>query len=327
MNLTKNSLGNQIKHRKRINYNNIILLSVLVMILIIFTVFGKREFFNYNNLATLLKNMAVPGIIALGLTPLMISRGIDISFGANLGLSSVVIATLYANGVNIYIALLLGILLSTFLGFLNGTIIESFKLNPLIATLGTMSVFMAISLIITHGNKPISIIADATLKLAFGSFLRIPIALWFFIILILIYYFIINFTVAGRVVYLIGANPLGAYSTGIKIKKIRIVLYSFFGMMVGIASLIAMSSSGTGNAVLGLGLLLPTLSGILLGGIGLEGGSGTIWGTFLGVSIVHILFNGLTIIGIESNIIEVIKGALLIIIVSIYSINSRRGTN
>ena len=95
--------------------------------------------------------------------------------------------------------------------------------------------------------------------------------------------------------------------------------------MIGIASVFSTGFSGSGNAYNGAGLILPTLSAILLGGIGLEGGSGNIWGTVLGVFIINIIFNGLTVLGVESNVIQVLQGALLIIIVSIYTINSRRG--
>ena len=323
MNLTKKSSENQVKSRRRINVNNLILLGVLLVLFTIFSILSEG-FFDYRNLSTMIKNMVLPGILALGLTPLMISRGIDISFGSNLALSSVIMATLYISGVNIYLILIIGIACSTFFAFINGLIIESFKLNPLIATLGTTSILMAFGLILTGGNKPISIISDVTLFLAFDSILNVPVPIWFFVVLIAIYYFIVNYTVTGRLIYLIGANPLGAFSCGVKVKKIRILLYTFFGTMIGIAAIFAMSSSGTGNAMLGVGILLPTLSAILLGGIGLEGGSGTIWGTLLGVFIVSMLFNGFTLMGVESNIVEILQGALLIIIVSIYTINTRR---
>lgn len=323
MNKTKTSSENQIRQRRRINTNNLILLGVAIILFTIFSIFGEG-FFDYRNLSTMLKNMVVPGIIALGLTPLMISRGIDISFGSNVALSSVIMALLHANGLNIYLVLAIGIICSTFFGFFNGIIIESFKLNPLIATLGSMSIFMAFGLILTNGNKPISIISDVTLYLAFDSILNIPVPIWFLAVLIIIYFFIMTFTVTGRTIYLIGANPLGAFSCGIKVRKVRIMLYTFFGAMVGIAAIFAMSTSGTGQAMLGVGILLPTLSAILLGGIGLEGGSGNIWGTLLGVIIVKMLFNGFTRIGVEANIIEMLQGGLLIVIVSIYTLTAAR---
>ena len=163
------------------------------------------------------------------------------------------------------------------------------------------------------------------LNFSFGYFWKLPIPVWIFIVIILIYHIVIRYTVTGRVIYLIGANPLASYSCGIRVKKVRIVLYSFFGLMVGIASIFAIGFSGTGNAYLGAGLILPTLSAILLGGIGLEGGSGNVWGTVLGVLIINIIFNGLSLMGIPANIIDILQGFILITIVSIYTFSSKRG--
>jgi ribose/xylose/arabinose/galactoside ABC-type transport system permease subunit len=254
----------------------------------------------------------------------MISRGIDVSFGSSLSLASVVIALLYANGINIYLALIAALLLCTAVGFVNGLLIEFFNLNALIATLGTMSMYMALALVIAKGDATIGILAEGLLALSFGSFFKVPMLLWVFIFLILIYYFVLNYTLAGRIVFLIGANPLAAYSVGVRVKKTRIILYAFFGLMVGIAAIFTTGLIGTGSAFHGVNLLLPVLSAILLGGIGLEGGSGTIWGTILGVLIISIIFNGLAVLGVSADISKVIQGLLLVILVSIYEVRSKK---
>ena len=326
MNLNKNILtadGIREKRKLKLN-NNLILLTVFFILFIVFSL-SSKNFLTINNITTMFRNSVVAGIIALGLTPLMISRGIDISFGSNIGLTSAVVAILYTSGMNIFLALLVGVIVSTVCSFINGILIESFKLNALIATLGTMSVYLSLSLVLTKGNKPISVLADPLLNFAFGYSWKLPNPVWIFIVLILIYHIVLRYTVTGRVIYLIGANPLASYSCGIKVKKVRIVLYTFFGLMVGIASIFAIGFSGTGNAYLGAGLTLPTLSAILLGGIGLEGGSGNIWGTVLGILIVNIIFNGLSLMGIPANIIDILQGFILITIVSIYTFNSKRG--
>lgn len=302
--------------------NNFILLVVFVLIFIAFS-FLDRNFLTYYNISTMFRNLVIAGILAVGLTPLMISRGIDVSFGSNLSLATVIIAILYNSGVNIYLAMLAALVLSVSIGLVNGVLIEFFNLNALIATLGTMSIYMALALVITKGN-PVGILSDQLLKIAFGSFLKLPIPVWIFIILILIYYFILNYTVAGRTVYIIGANPLASYSCGIRVRKVRIILYAFFGLMVGFAAIFVAGFIGTGDAFHGANWLLPALSAVLLGGIGLGGGSGTIWGSILGVMIISVIFNGFAVMGVSSDISKVLQGVLLIIIVSIYEVRSRK---
>lgn len=310
------------KQKRKISVsNNLILLAVFVAIFISFS-FLNKDFLTYYNISTMFRNLAPLGILAMGLTPLMISRGMDVSFGSNLSICTVVIALLYNSGINIYIAMLLAVFLSTFISFLNGVLIEYFNLNALIATLGFMSIYLALALVISNAN-PIGITSDTLYKLAYGSFLKLPIVVWLFILVVLVYYFILNYTVAGRTVYIIGANPLAAYSVGIKVKKVRIILYSFFGLTIGLAAIITTGSIGTGYAYHGYNLLLPVLSAILLGGIGLEGGSGTISGTVLGILLIYIIFNGLSVIGISSDKIQILQGILLVIIVAAYEIRSR----
>jgi len=310
------------KKRKIYISNNIILLAVLILLLTVFSLLDKN-FLTFYNISTMLRNLVAMGILALGLTPLMISKGIDVSFGSNLSLTTVMIALLYNSGMNIYIVMLLALLLTTSISFINGVLIEFFNLNALIATLGTMSMYLALALVISRGDT-IGILSDELLSLAFGSFLGLPIMVWIFVAFIAIYYFVLNYTVAGRSVFVIGANPQAAYSIGIRVKKIRIILYAFFGLMIGFSAIFTTGLIGTGNSFHGVNLLLPTLSAILLGGIGLEGGFGNIWGTILGVLIISIIFNGLAIMGVSSAISKLLQGILLIIIVSIYEVRSER---
>jgi len=302
--------------------NNFMLLIILVIVFIIFS-FLDKGFLTLYNISTMFRNLVVTGILALGLTPLMISRGIDVSFGSNLSLATVIIALLYNSGLNIFLSMLIAVLLSTAIGLVNGLIIEFFNLNALIATLGAMSIYMALALVISNGT-PVGITSDVLFKLSFGSFLKIPIPVWVFAFIILIYYFILSFTVAGRTVFVIGANPIAAFSCGIRVKKVRIILYGLFGLVIGIAAIFLTGLIGTGSALHGVDFLLPSLSAVLLGGIGLSGGSGTIWGSILGITIISTIFNGLTVFGIPSEISKVLQGLLLIIIVSIYEVRSKK---
>jgi len=323
MKIMENSKVNNSRGNKKITIsNNIMLLIIFCILFILFSVFSKG-FLTYYNITTMFRNLVTTGILAIGLTPLMISRGIDISFGSTISLGGVVLAILYSNGVNIFLSMFVVLLITTLTGFINGILVESFDLNALIATLGTMSIFQALSLVFTNGY-PIGIMSDPFYALSFNSFLKLPIPVWFFIFVLIIYYFILNYTIVGRTIYIIGANPLAAYSCGINYKKVRIILYMFFGLMVGFAAIFTAGFSGSGSPYSGTYMLLPTLSAVLLGGIGLQGGSGTVWGTILGVMITSVIMNGLLVAGVTPALIQVLQGLLLIIIVATYELRSKK---
>ncbi len=217
--------------------NNIILLMVLAGIFIFFTSID-REFLTYGNMITMVKNMVLSAVIALAITPLMIARGVDISLGSNLSFTSVVMATLYNNGVNIWLIIILGLVLTTVVGFINGFMIEQFKINALLFTLGMMAILQSLALVVSD-MESILILTDE------------------------LYWF------------------------GIKVKKIRIILYTLFGTAVGVAIVIMISLSGVGNPYHGLRLPLPIISAVILGGVSFMGeGTGNIPGTVLGMLII-----------------------------------------
>jgi len=265
------------------------------------------------------KNLIITGILAICLTPLLISGGFDISFGANLALASVVITLLYSNGVNVWIALVAGIFLSTLIGFLNGVLIESFQLIAIILTLGMMSILRSIASVLSHSNT-VLMLSDGLFNLAMGSLFKIPLLVFIFIPFILINWFILNFTKAGRAIYIIGANPNFARLSGIKVKKIRVLLYTFVGFSAGISSILMISLTGVGSPFHGDNIPLPILSAVFVGGLSMAGGRGNISGTLLGILIMQILFNGLSVLNIQSFFIQILQGVTLILIVAIYGL-------
>ena len=152
----------------------------------------SREFFSYNNISTMLKNMVMTGILALGLTPLMIARGLDISFGSSISFTGVLIAYLYNLGVGLTYSLIIGVIAAVIIGFINGLLIEKFDLIPIILTLGMMSILSALGLVISKGQS-ISIFTDPLYYFATKTFLKIPISLFILIIFIVVFWFIMTF--------------------------------------------------------------------------------------------------------------------------------------
>ena len=300
----------------------IILFIIFITLLIIFSI-ADREFIMYANISSMVRNMVITGLLGLGLTPLMIARGLDISFGSSISFTSVIVALLYTNGVNLWLTLFIGIILGTIIGFINGVLIESFNLLPIILTLGSMAILQALALVFSDGSS-ILMLTDELYWFATKTFIKVPITVLIFIVLVFVYWLILRYTKIGTIIYIIGANPSLANLSGIKVKKIKIILYTFMGLIAGIASIIMITLSGVGHPYHGSKLLLTALSAVILGGISLSGGSGNIWGTVLGVFIITVIFNGLTVLNVPSYYIQIYQGIALILIVSAYEIRKRR---
>jgi len=302
--------------------DTIILLLALIVMVIFFGI-GNKSFLSYDNISTMLKNMVITGILALGLTPLMIARGLDISFGASISFTGVLMAIIYGYGVPLPVTLVIGVLAATLIGFINGVLIEFFDLLPIILTLGTMSIFTAIAYVMS-GAHSLSMLTDPLYYFATKTFLKVPIPLFLLIVFIIIFWFILTYTKVGRIIYIIGANPKVANLSGIKVRNVRIYLYTFMGAVAGFASIVMVSITGVGNPLAGGKMSLPVLSAVVLGGISLAGGAGSVWGTLIGVLIVTVIFNGLSVLNVPSYFIQMFQGIALILIVSLYEIRNTR---
>jgi ribose transport system permease protein len=303
--------------------NNLILLMVLAGIFIFFTAIN-REFFSYGNMVTMVKNMVLSAVIALAITPLMIARGVDISLGSSLSLTSVVMAVLYTKGLNIWIIIIFGLLITTAVGFINGFMIEQFKINALLFTLGMMAILQSLALVVSD-MESIMILTDELYWFGSVKLVKVPLLVWVLVIFAVIYWLMMRFSRAGRKIYAIGGNPVVANLFGIKVKKIRIILYTLFGTVVGVATIIMVSLSGVGNPYHGLRLPLPIISAVILGGVSFMGeGTGNIPGTILGMLIISAIFNGFSVLNIPSFFIESFQGLALILVVATYEIRDRK---
>ena len=304
-----------------------ILLLILVALVVFFSV-SNSQFIAYANISTMLKNMVLTGVLALGLTPLMIARGLDISFGSAISMISVIMALLYSKaGMNLWAVLIIGVVIAVVIGFINGLLIEKFDLIPIILTLGMMAILQALALVFANTyaeTYSILMLTDELYFFATRTIFGIPYPLIVFIVLVAIYWFILSKTKVGRTIYLIGANPKVAKLSGIKVKKVKILLYVFMGLATGIASIIIVAMTGVGMSYHGARLPLPVLSAVLLGGISLMGGSGSVWGTTIGVLIVTVIFNGLSVLNVPSYFIQLFQGLALIIIVAAYEVRNKR---
>ncbi len=310
------------RKKKRTISDTAILLVVLVVLLGVFSAAGEN-FFTYANLSTMLNNMVISGIVAIAITPVIVTRGLDISFGASLSLSTVVTAMLYSKAVDQWLCLLIGFVLPIGVALFNGLMAEYLNLIPLILTLATTSILIAIGQVLTSGQS-ILMITDQLFYFATRSLFRVPYPVILLIVTLLLYWYLLSFTKLGRKAYFIGSNPRAAELSGIRVKPIKVLLYVAMGVVTGIASILMIALSGVGYIYHGNNLTLPVLSAVFLGGMSLEGGEGSIWKTVIGVTIITIIFTGLSLMNIQFYFIQIFQGLALVVIVAFYEIRKSR---
>lgn len=283
------------------------------------------EFRTGSNLLNLLRQASFNGLIAFGMTCVILSDGIDLSVGSTFALSAIICAELLVKGVPSYIAILIALVVGVLLGCVSGILVTKGRLQPFIATLITMTAYRGLALIITDG-KPISRLAEV----AKGSFffklfgkgnvlyfnkISVPIPAYIFVIALLIFWYVLSKTTFGRKIYATGSNDKCAKLVGVDVHKIRISVYAISGFTSALAGIIMISRVNSAQPTLGTGYELDAIAAVALGGTSMSGGRGKIIGTFVGVLIIAVLNNGLNILGVSTYYQEVIKAAVILVAV------------
>lgn len=296
---------------KIIPFIGLILLIIVVSIL-------NPSFLDLSNLLNLLRQISINVLIAFGMTFIILTGGIDLSVGSILALSSAFIALMITSGVDPIIALIIGVLIGFVLGAVNGLLVTKGNMAPFIATLATMTIFRGLTLVITDGN-PITNLGDSYLFQLFGKgyFIGIPVPAVTMIIVFVILLIILQKTTFGRHTYAIGGNEVAAKISGIKVNKIKILIYGISGLMSALAGGILTSRLNSAQPTAGTSYELDAIAAVVLGGTSLTGGKGRIVGTLIGVLIIGVLNNGLNLLGVSSFYQQVVKGVVILIAVLI----------
>ncbi len=287
----------------------------LVLVLAAMIVFfaTQSEYFLTNlNIVNILVSASVIGIIAAPATLLLVSGNFDLSVGSGVALIGVVMAWGAAN-YGIGVALLLALVTGLIIGVVNGFSVTVVGINALITTLAMLAILLGLALVLADGQT--LLLSDFNWLGNARPFLDIPLPVFIFIGVTLLVGFIMRFTVFGRSMYAIGANPVAARLAGIKTKTAIFIAFLMSGVAVVIGGLILVSQLGAASPQAGLGLELAVVTAVILGGASLAGGRGTITGTVLGVFILGVLNNGLTLMNIDSFWQQVAQGVLLLIAV------------
>ena len=290
----------------------------LIILMAVITIINSN-FLTANNLLNLLLQVTSNALIAFGMTFVILTGGIDLSVGSILALSSALTAGLLGSGMPVTLAILISLILGCILGMMNGLLISYGKLAPFIVTLATMTIFRGATLVYTNGNPITKGLSDTFLFqfLGQGYIVGIPFPVIIMFIVFIVLYVLIHKTAFGKSVYAIGGNEKAAYISGVKLNKVKIIIYSISGIMASISGLIITSRLSSAQPTAGASYEMDAIAAVVLGGTSLSGGKGRILGNLIGALIIGVLNNGLNIIGVSAFWQQVVKGVVILIAVLI----------
>jgi fructose transport system permease protein len=294
----------------------------------LFFAFQSDRFLSGQNFSLILQQVMVVGILAIGQTLIILIAGIDLSCGMALALGSIVMTKFaVSNGMNPYAAMLCGVLACTVIGYVNGALTTLIKLPSFIVTLGTMNILFAITQLYSEAQT-VTGLPDAMLflgntfrvgqtSIAYGTVLTLALYIltWLFL----------RETAPGRHLYAVGNNPEAARLTGIPTRRLLIGVYTVAGLFYGIASLLSVARLGVGDPQSGGTDNLDSITAVVLGGTSLFGGRGSVMGTLVGVMIVGVFRNGLTLMGVPSVFQILVTGVLVILAVAADQLTHKKG--
>ena len=313
----------QFSIKKQLNKSGLGISIILFGLIVIFSI-GNANFFTVSNFMTIIRQITYLTIITIGMSFVLISGGIDLSVGAQMAFVGVVTAKIIAatGGPQVLICVL-GVLIATAVGTLNGLFISRSGVPPLIATLATQQVLRGFAYIISGGvatyglNESVSFIGQ-------GYIWGIPTPVIIMVISILFGVFMLNKTYIGRSFYIIGSNEEVGRLSGIKTKRVKTIAYTLCGMASGVGAIIMMSRINSGTPTVGVGYEMDVLTAAVLGGVSVNGGEGKLFGAVVGALIIGVLSNGLTIMNVSEYYQMVIKGVVLASAVAFDSLKNRR---
>ncbi|WP_370675599.1 ABC transporter permease [Pleomorphomonas sp. PLEO] len=322
-------------------YENLTVLSIFVSFVVIvvalqlITTGGSRfpTFISPVNIFNILQQVAVPGIIAVSMTMVMISGGIDLSVGMLASLVSIVVAMGISQwGLGVGPAILLGVVSAVVLETMMGFIISRTRIEPFIITLGGMISFQGIALLLCNSREVVmkgelsfltaNLIGGAKDPVT-GLDLRLPPYVLLFFAIALIGGLTLKFTKFGRRIYAVGTNQRAAFLSGIDVKNMRLAVYVIQGLLVGIGATLLLARINTGIITLGQNLEIDTIAMVVIGGTALSGGRGNIVGTLIGVLFLGSIANAMNMLRLPSEVQFLAKGLVVVIAVSAGDISSR----
>ena len=288
------------------------ILAVLLVLALAVLAMQSDRFFTVDNLLNQGRLMAEVGLVALAMTFVIVSAGIDLSVGSILGLVAILLGVFWQKlGIPLPVAMFLGVVVGGIAGLVNGIIITRFRVPPLIATLATLALYRGLAEGISQARS-VRGYPEWFFVLGQGEVLGVPTQLWIFLACAVVAAIVLGMSTFGRATYATGANIVAARFSGIPVDRTILLIYTASGLISGLAAIIFVSRVSTTRSDMGTGLELDVITAVVLGGTSIFGGRGTIIGTLLGLILMQALKNGLALAGVKGDGTIVVIGLILI---------------
>ena len=297
------------------------LIALLVLIAVVSSM--SPNFFTLNNLFNILQQTSVNAIMAVGMTLVILTSGIDLSVGSLLALTGAVAASIVGFEVNALVAVAAALALGAAVGACTGVIVAKGKVQAFIATLVMMLLLRGVTMVYTNGspvNTGFTDVADTFGWFGIGRPLGVPTPIWIMAIVFIAAWYMLHHTRLGRYIYALGGNEAATRLSGISVDKVKIIVYSLCGLLAALAGVIEVARLSSAQPTAGTGYELDAIAACVVGGVSFAGGVGTVWGVVTGVIIFTVINYGLTYIGINPYWQYIIKGSIIIFAVALDSL-------
>ncbi len=284
--------------------------------------FASPYFLSTKNLLNVLLQTSINLVIAIGMTFVITSGGIDLSVGSIVAVAGMVMADVVSRDLGVGLAVFLALLVGTLCGWLNGMLITRLRLPPFIVTLGTMSMLRGVALIYNDG-KPLYGLPQKDLKVISGDLASIPIPVIIALVAALLAHFVLRNTVIGEYTTAIGGNEETARLSGIDVRRFKVIIYSISGLMCGLAGVILTARLSAAEPIAGVMYELDAIAATVMGGTSLTGGEGTVFGTIIGALLMGVLRNGLNLLNIQSYYQQLVIGGVIVLAVAVDKLRKR----
>ncbi len=310
--------------QKIVKANSFGICVILIAMCVVLTIMVKDKFFSSSNLVSVIRQFSFYGILAIGLCVVIITGGIDISVGSIFALSGVVSCMCITKiGIPVFLSVLIGLLAGILMGYFNGFCVTVLGLPPMIATLGMQSIARGVAYTIT-GGYPIGSLPDAFKFLGLGYIAKIPVPIVLMVVLAVLAHLFLHKTVIGRWVYAIGGNEEGARISGVKVNKIKRLVYAISGFTAAVSGISMAARLGVGQSTAGQGYEMDAIAATVIGGTSLSGGSGSIFGTLVGAAIMGVLRNGLVLLDVSAYWQQTVIGLVIIAAVALDNVRHKK---
>ena len=292
---------------------------VLFVLVAVFTIVCGTSFFSLNNAVSILNQLAIPLVVAVGLTFVIVIGGIDLSINGTVGMAASLLGVFVLNtrtGLDLgFLGIILAVAASVGIGVVIGLIHVYLKVPSFMVSFAFMYICMGIGLL-SYGGKPPTVMDPVLAAIPKMSFIGVPIITWIAIAVLLFAIFIQEYTAFGRYIFAVGTDETILHAVGVSVNRVKVMVFTLAGFCFGVAGVLGCIRLGQGQIGAGDGLMFPAQAAVVIGGTALSGGKGGVINTIIGVLLMTVLINGLTLMGVNPYIKNGIQGVIILVVVA-----------